>query len=218
MADDENALIMGDGDGKPLSRKFTSQPSNTYIVDGTAYPITGARLPMMNPGEVAVEMTAAFDPVTGNMGSKIVQPIKEGVTRTAYANTFAIGATGNGVTVPANKFWKVLGVTVDVVCSATVGNRVIIGRVGNIYWVGPASAATTAGQTCGYDIGFGNAVAPSTTIRRNIANTGNTNIQVICSCPYSILGAGDTITIQDTAAVDVADSITWRMYYIEYDA
>ena len=43
----------------------------------------------------------------------------------------------------------------------------------------PHQPPITAAQIGGYDVGFGAPInTPSTTVRRNIANTGNTNIQV----------------------------------------
>lgn len=140
-----------------------------------------------------------------------------GGVKNAYSATLAIGATGNGLTCPPNKKWVLEALVADVVCSATVGNRILIARVGNIFWVSPSSAAVTAGQTGGIDVSFGTAGAPSTTVRRNIANTGNTNVQVIAQCPIKTLTAGDTLTVQDTAAIDVADSISFRAWYVEYD-
>jgi hypothetical protein len=52
-----------------LSRKFTKQPDNTYIVDGTAYPILAARLKMLNSGEVETKLFTPFNPTDGTLTS-----------------------------------------------------------------------------------------------------------------------------------------------------
>jgi hypothetical protein len=49
-----------------LSKKFTVQPSNTYIVDGTSSPILAARLEMLNPTEVGVKYVTGFNQRDGS--------------------------------------------------------------------------------------------------------------------------------------------------------
>lgn len=126
--------------------------------------------------------------------------------------------------VPTGKRWKILSFVADWTASATVGNRVIhaviIGGGGaqNI-WRGASSGVTTASQVCGYDIGFGSPLnTPSTTVRRNIANTANTNVQVRENTSINMMIAGDIITLTDIAAVDANDVVTYRVLVEEYEA
>jgi len=142
--------------------------------------------------------------------------------------TFAGGGVtiGNTIILPPAVGFKrtLLGIQADVVCSATVGNRILYARIndtvgGVIYWIGPASAAVTAAQTGGYDIAFPNGPV-NTTVRRNIANTANTNVQVTTTCPHIALcvgvnGALPSIQIVDAAGIDAADAVTWRASYID---
>lgn len=103
-------------------------------------------------------------------------------------------------------------ITADVVCTGTAGNRVFVARIldasGNVVWMGTESAITTAGQTCGYDVNFGGAAGVSTTVRRNMANTGNTNVQVRENCGPLTLGPGYLFLLDDTANIDNADLVT----------
>lgn len=137
--------------------------------------------------------------------------------------TFTAGIAGGvGFTVPANKKWELQSFISDTTMTATVGNRTILLRIlsaaGQAYWVGTLGAATTAAQVCGYDIGFGAPInTPSTTVRRNIANTGNTNVQVRESCSAVLLPPGSVLQLIDVAGIDGADSAVCRLIYTEYD-
>lgn len=131
---------------------------------------------------------------------------------------------GFALTVPANKRWQLLSFVTDWTASATVGNRVIHGLIvggggSQNTWRGASSGNTAAGQVCGYDIGFGCPLnTPSTTVRRNIANTANTNIQVRENTSLTLLAAGDILSLVDSAAVDANDVITYRVVVLEYEA
>ena len=151
---------------------------------------------------------------------QVVTRIGGTLTRNALAGS-AIGATGTGFAVPTSKEWELLAVVFDVVCTATVGNRVFIVSLfdtANNEWVSAASASVTAGQTCGFDVGFGNVGAPSTTVRRNLANTGNVNVMVREMCPIDSLFAGWIVKIDDVANIDNADAVTGYMFFRQYEA
>lgn len=74
-----------------LSRKFTQQPSNTYIVDGTNTPIMAARAKMLNPVEVEVKYVTPFEPATGY--NQMPVNISDPTTPTTKAAVSVIGGT-----------------------------------------------------------------------------------------------------------------------------
>jgi len=134
-----------------------------------------------------------------------------------------IGAAGGVIlfTVPTGKRWVVEALSIDITCTATVGNRTFgvwsTDQLGNRAFMGTTSAATTASQVCGIDVFFGGTGAPSTTVRRNIANSGNTNVQVRESIPIKTMRAGQLIALDDYASIDVADAFNAFLQYTEYD-
>lgn len=140
------------------------------------------------------------------------------ITTTAAATIMAFAAS----TVPAGFRRRIYTWVSDITCTATVGNRLFVVRVrdalGNIIWIGPLSAAVVAAQICGYDVVFGSGAATSTTVRRNIANTANTNVQVLCSSGLQELAAGYVVDVIDTAAVDANDVATFRTTCVDYPA
>lgn len=147
-----------------------------------------------------------------------------GGTIKTSAGTAAIGAAGGLpiFAVPTGKRVRLLQITTDTTMSATVGNRQmymwITSAAGANIWLGTASANTAAAQICGYDVGFGSPLnTPSTTVRRSIAQTANTNVQVRENAALIELAAGSGIAIDDIANIDVADVVTYRIHYIEYD-
>jgi len=124
-------------------------------------------------------------------------------------------------TVPAGKRWILQSYTSDLICSATVGNRTAIvfisDDIGPI-WMGEITGNIAASQTGGYDISFGKVGTPSTTVRRNLANTANTNVQVRTNCPVFELDAGCTITYDDLANIDNTDVLNHVLVYRQYEA
>lgn len=150
--------------------------------------------------------------------------IPGGTFRRFGANGTAISAGGLRIgTCPVGKRWVLLSVVCDVVCTATVGNRILMVSIttdnNTNDWLGAVSAAVTAGQTGGYDVGFGAPLAtPSTAVRRNLANTGNTNIQVRETSSCNVIAATGGIMIDDTADIDNADAVSYRLCVMEYDA
>lgn len=148
-----------------------------------------------------------------------------GGTIKSSAGSAAIGAAGGLpiFAVPAGKVAEILQITTDTTMSATVGNRSmyiwITSALGSNMWLGQASANTPASQVCGYDVGFGSPLnTPSTSVRRNIAQTANTNIQVRENSCLKLLAANSGIAIDDINNIDVADVVTFRIHYIEYEA
>ena len=66
-------------------------------------------------------------------------------------------------------------------------------------------------------MGFGPPLStPSTAVRRNIANTANTNIQVRENTSITTLTAGQFLRVRDITAVDVADALTFAVSYYAY--
>jgi len=184
-----------------------SNPTKIYSVPATENPDGTLNIPSqavfgIDPNHEPIDMYLAVRTVPGG---DIVSANDGG----------NIGATGRSIAVPAGFKYSVQMLTTDTTMTATVGNRVLVGYVydnlGSLRWVGSASANVTAAQVGGYDIMFGAGGAPSTTVRRNLANTGNTNIQVRENCPISELGPGWYITIADVAAIDAADQLIMRL-------
>lgn len=144
------------------------------------------------------------------------------IVRTTSAD--AITATGQDVIViPAGKEGEPIAVVSDYTASATVGNRVLVATIrvsaaGNIVWMGTSSANVAAGQVCGYDISFGQVGTPSTTVRRNLAETGNVNVMVREFCPIKRMAAGWVLNIDDIANIDVADVLTHKTVITRYEA
>jgi len=153
------------------------------------------------------------------MGTIYVNP---GGTIKHKAFNSAIGATGGSITVPTGKRWDILQLTADLTTSATVGNRVMQCRIvsydGDVTWVGAASGNVAASQVGGYDVAFGGSLAtPSTTVRRNMANTANTNVQVRETSGARALKEGGFIVIDDSANIDNADALLMELLVVEYD-
>jgi len=147
--------------------------------------------------------------------------VRPGGTLKHVASTQAMPAAGAFFQVPPTKEWEVHGLVTDTTTTATVGNRVLCASLvldTVVYWRGASSGNVAASQVGGYDVQFGSSTATSTTVRRNIAGTANTNVQVLCACPYKRLKANTVIYIDDTANIDVTDATTLRITYNEYEA
>lgn len=143
-----------------------------------------------------------------------------GGTIRRVASNGALAAGGLAIWTAETDFeYELEAVVMDIVCTATVGNRnfmVWLQDGGTIYWFGALSANVTAGQTCGYDISFGNEGTPSTTVRRNIANTASTNVQVRELCPIRSAGDGVVLVVDDINNVDATDAVTYRVVARKY--
>lgn len=194
-----------------------SNPTKTYNVpavsneDGT----------LSLPAQPVYGIDPNHEPIDAYMA---VRSIPGGSFKIQGANGAAITAGGVriGGSVPAGKIWEVLSVSCDLVATATVGNRIIYAYItctnATTDWIGASSTAVAAAQTGGYDIGFGAPLAtPSTTVRRNLANTANVNVMVRESTACRWIGATGGIVIDDAADIDVADALSWRIQYREYD-
>lgn len=189
-------------------------PAKTYSVPSTENEDGTLNI----PAQPVFGIDPNHEPIDGYMSTRTIPGGTPGIQ--PRVTTIASGA--QVYTVPANKKWSLESYVSDTTCTATVGNRILIVSVrsndGTTLWNGPSSAAVAAAQVGGYDVGFGYANAPSTTVRRNLANTASTNVQVICSCPLKTLNAGCTVRILDTAAIDNADALNHNLCYTEYDA
>jgi len=125
----------------------------------------------------------------------------------------------NIFTCPAGKRRVPLAFIADFTTVATVGNRSInirIAGVGGTNWIGATMAALAASQVGGYDIAFAPGTV-NTTVRRNIADSANTNVQVREFCPYLQMKAGDYITVVDSAAIAATDTVNAFFSFVEYD-
>lgn len=190
-------------------------PIKTYPVpavtneDGTisvpAQPVYG-----IDPNHEPIDMYLAVRSILGGVPGGI-------------GNAGGIGATGIQVTVPPGFRWELEQLSCDVTMTATVGNRIlqciVVGPDGVSVWQGAASAVVAAAQVGGYDCAFGAPLAtPSTTIRRNRANTGNTNVQVRETSGIKHLAAGAYVRVYDSAVIDVADAAYLTLNVVQYPA
>lgn len=125
-------------------------------------------------------------------------------------------------TVPEGKIWDLKFVIIEIICTATVGNRILdlsITDGTNVIFTSPPSASITAsqyGQLATFrTLGYG-----GTTARRRLDNiNGNVNVELDPPLPDLILPAGYVIRARDAAAVDAAaDDMTVILHYVEYDA
>jgi len=140
------------------------------------------------------------------------------------SGTVGLAAGGQLISaVPTGKRWKLLSLSLDVTCTATVGNRLIYAYFTDPTatvntWLGALSGAVTASQVLGYDIGFGNPIgAPSTAVRYNRARTANVNVMVRENSALCEMSAAAGIAIDDTANIDIADATTFCLTVVEYD-
>lgn len=203
-------------------QQLSRNPSNA----GYATPIKTYPVPAVTneDGTISVPAQAVYliDPT--------VEPIPMGsdVTLKTVLNTYPLqylrtaeGLVAAGLTVglvPTGVTCNAMFLTLDIVCTGTVGNRIVYVRVVDAgtrtIWAGSVAAAGTAGQTIGYDVAFAvPGATPSTTVRRNLGNTANVNVMVRENCPLSVLGPGYSVVIDDTADVDIADAVTSRFTY-----
>jgi hypothetical protein len=187
-----------------------ANPIKTYPVPA----VTNEDGTISVPAQPVYGIDPNHEPIDMYLAARTIQGIAPSTT-TGYA-TSALGG-GLGLTVPAGFMWELFSYSVDLVATATVGNRTPVLRIravnGTPLWMGTTSANVTAGQTGGYDVSFGNVGAPSTTVRRNLADTGNTNVQVRDMCPVKWLNAGDVLFYRDPAAIDAADAVTGGITY-----
>jgi len=124
--------------------------------------------------------------------------------------------------------------SVDITATATVGNRFYGVYVNDILgsqdWAGALATVTTAGQICGYDVSFGDVGPASTVVRKRLSALTSTNVQVREYCPIraleprlqTTLGGANAagpigIVVFDTATIDAADSMLWRVVGRVYD-
>jgi len=117
---------------------------------------------------------------------------------------------------------KMLYFICDIACTATVGNRnfvaIVYNPAGLVLWIGVLSANVAASQTAAYDVAFSMSEAAAvTTVRRNIGNTASVNVAVGETCPVNEWIQNMVIRIDDINNVDLADQVTLRLNYVEYD-
>jgi len=191
-----------------------SNPLRSYSVPATDNPDGTINVP--------AQPVYLIDPITEPIpigGNVIIRTLTSGSFTTSNSGALAIGATGIGVNAPAGHRWVLINVTIQVTCTATVGNRAFYAWITdgtNVQWTGALSGLTTAAQVCGYDIMFGSpASTPSTTVRRLWSGAGNTNIQVRESAPALWVPPNGLILIDDVNNIDNADSVEMHLMYID---
>jgi len=159
------------------------------------------------------------------MSAKQVVVRPGGTVRRLGANGTAIGAAG-GLAIascPSGKLWELCFVSIELVASATVGNRQLVTKItvdnSTTDWIGATSGNVAAAQIGGYDVAFGAPLGtPSTTVRRALVAAANTNVQVRETSGLRFIKASGNIIIDDIADIDNADTINWRLQVIEYEA
>jgi hypothetical protein len=191
-----------------------SNPTKTYTVPA----VTNEDGTISIPAQPVYGIDPNHEPIDGYMA---VRTVPGGIVGSG-SFVAGIGATGQSFAVPANKKWLLMSLVTDTTMTATVGNRILNGFIANptgtTVWVGQNSAAIVAAQVGGYDIFFGPPAANNTTVRKQLAAAGTTNVQVTCNCPIALMSAGWAFGIDDSANIDNADSVTFRYTYVEYDA
>jgi hypothetical protein len=191
-----------------------SNPTKLYSIPST----TNEDGTINIPAQAVFGIDPNHEPIDAYMA---VRTVPGGVITSQASGGTAINATQ--IIVPAGKKWTVLSFVADVTATATVGNRILQLNIstgaGAALWRGAASTAVTAAQIGGYDVGFGAPInTPSTTVRRALIAAANTNVQVRESCALNQWAAGYNIVLNDSAGIDNADSVAWRIVYVEYDA
>ena len=129
-------------------------------------------------------------------------------------------------TVPAGKIWNLRSVAMTLVCTATVGNRVLEARVtdvaGDIIAIGPRTAAITAGQSSSYLWVSGGLSSTATGDMASLNDGSTVNvIKIASTIPFNgfLLTEGFTVRCLDVGAIDAAaDDLTIVLTYEEYDA
>lgn len=127
------------------------------------------------------------------------------------------------LTVPTGKVAKLIWISAEITCTATVGNRnleCLITDGTNIVWTSAFSGAITASQIGGIFLSTGGAGHATGTARGKLGTAGSAqNVTLQGGLPEMYLPAGYTVRIYDIAAVDAAaDDLVTVISYVEYDA
>jgi len=139
---------------------------------------------------------------------------------------WAYDATPNSsvrtITVPAGKLWQILHIHGEIVCTATVGSRVLFVQILNgsaqVVWAAQKSAVIAASQKGVVNL---SPSLPAGTTAANAPMLDGTspNIAVYNPIPSFMLPAGYQIKIWDSASIDAAaDDMITSVHYIEYNA
>ena len=139
-----------------------------------------------------------------------------------WARDATLNDSDKSFTVPAGKIWVLKRVYAQLVCTATVGNRLLQATFTNgtdIVFMSPKTGNITASQTgvlvFGYDI-YGSATAVQYAPK---LDTTSPNVIAAFSTGELVLPAGYVMRVYDSAAVDAAaDDLTVLYEYVEYDA
>ena len=123
-------------------------------------------------------------------------------------------------TVPDGKIWDVQYVRARLVCTATVGTRLMNVRIkpdgSTVQFITP-NVSATASQSSVLMLGVG--VTSTTNLLTNDVGDG-VNASLIWSMPrMPLIKAGGVIQVIEYAAIDAAaDDMIVDLYYVEYDA
>ena len=128
-------------------------------------------------------------------------------------------------TVPTGKVWLVRSVTATIVCTATVGNRILEARItdgADIVAIGPRSGAIAASQKGTYQwMEGGLSTSTSGDLASLVDGTTVNVVRAVATIPSGgyIIPAGYVVQVSDVAAVDAAaDDLIVVLHYVEYDA
>ena len=133
----------------------------------------------------------------------------------AQGTAQAIGALGLMAAVPAGVHWQVDYIICDYTASATVGNRVLYGRMTDsntaVMWSGLSSANVVATAIANYDVMMGGGTV-GTGVRRTIPGTANTTVGIREVGPKTVFGPASRFIVQDAAGIDTADTFSYAIY------
>lgn len=180
-----------------------------------------------NPPGIFSEAVKLFTIFSRSRGNAIEVPVQ--IVSNIDLSTIKIvrDATANNSSknfpVPIGKRWEINYVQAWIACSATVGNRELIGIVwdpttSNVLYAGKGTAAIAAAQTG--QIIYAPGKTDSTTVSDLPSNIGvMADIQVNQSMPVLSLVYGQAFKVYDVNAVDAAaDDLTVIFQVREYDA
>jgi len=165
------------------------------------------------------------DPVNGNdLDTVAIYPILPpwGLGVPTWVRDATANDSDKTFTVPAGKVWEMRFIASELVCTATVGNRVLgclINTPDGGDCVSVGTLVIAASQYGGLQLHFGAPVAKYTTAFARLS-TPSVAVNVAATQGYGsmLFPAGTTIRIWDLSAIDAAaDDLTVVLHYIEYD-
>lgn len=145
-----------------------------------------------------------------------------GLGRIVWVRDATANDSDKSFTVPADKIWDLKMIAVELVNTATVGNRQLLIRITdgtNIIWHSYLVTNTPASQAATFYLEVNSGVTRDATTRFGPTAAGASNIGITESIPPLLLPAGYVIRVWDYNAIDAAaDDMVVELHYIEYDA